>query len=114
MKIETIAHERSEPSKIDQHRTALQPRRSLAGDAMSAAPKRDALTADDLECLWAIARRATIQDRLVESRGKQLEKKGLIELTHQWPTLTPKGLRILKECSAQAILDLHRESDSGE
>jgi len=114
LKIETIAHERREPSKVDQHRTALQPRRWRAGGAMNAPPKGDALTADDLECLWAIARRATIQDRLVESRGKQLEKKGLIELTHQWPTLTPKGLRILKECSAQAILDLHREPDSGE
>ena len=81
---------------------------------MKQTPKDETLTADDLECLWAIARRATIQDRLVESRGRQLEKKGLIELTHQWPTLTPKGLRILKECSAQAILDLHRDPNSGE
>jgi len=112
--LETIADERSEPSKVDQDRTALQPGRWRTGGAMNAPKKDDALSADDLECLWAIARRATIQDRLVESRGKQLEKKGLIELTHQWPTLTPKGLRILKECSAQAILDLHREPDSGE
>jgi hypothetical protein len=114
LKIEAIAHASSQPSEVDYHQTALQPRRTPAGGEMTPAPKRNALTADELECLWAIARRATIQDRLVESRGKQLEKKGLIELTHQWPTLTPKGLRILKECSAQAILDLHREPDSGE
>jgi ribosomal protein S19E (S16A) len=81
---------------------------------MKSQPKGDALTADDLECLWAIARRATIQDRLVESRGRQLQKRGLIELTHQWPTLTPEGRRVLKEFSAQTILDLHRESNSGE
>ena len=114
MKIGTIANERSQPSKVDNHQTALQQRRRRVGGEMNSTPKRDALTADDLECLWAIARRATIQDRLVESRGRQLEKKGLIELTHQWPTLTPKGLRMLKECSAQAILDLHREPDGGE
>jgi hypothetical protein len=112
--IKTIPHERSQPPKFESHGTALQPRQGPSGGAMKPTPRDDELTADDLECLWAIARRATIQDRLVESRGMQLEKKGLIELTHQWPTLTPKGLRILKECSAQAILDLHRDPDSSE
>ena len=47
---------------------------------MKAKSREDALTADDIECLWAIARRATIQDRLVRSRGRHLEKQGLIKL----------------------------------
>ncbi len=74
----------------------------------------ETLTADDLECLWAIARRATIQDELVRSRGGHLQQQGLIELTHEWPTLTPKGRRMLKDVSAQAILDLHRDRRRGE
>jgi len=81
---------------------------------MKAKSREDALTADDIECLWAIARRATIQDRLVRSRGRHLEKQGLIKLTHEWPTLTPKGRRMLNDMSARAILDLHRDPDSGE
>ncbi|MDB5811102.1 MAG: hypothetical protein JWN94_3224 [Betaproteobacteria bacterium] len=76
--------------------------------------KEDALTADDLECLWAIARRATIQDRLVRSRGGHLEKQGLIELSHDWPTLTAKGRRMLKDLSAQAILGLDQDPGNGE
>lgn len=74
----------------------------------------ESLTADDVECLWAIARRATIQDRLVQSRGSHLEKQGLIELTHEWPTLTPKGLKVIKDLSAQAILNLHRDQHDGD
>jgi len=89
-------------------------RRPSPGIAMKSQPKADALTADDLECLWAIARRATIQDRLVASHGRQLEKRGLIEVSHQWPTLTSKGSRILKAHSAHAVLALHREPQSGE
>ena len=81
---------------------------------MKIKPQEEALTADDLECLWAIARRATIQDRLVSSRGRQLEHRGLIELTHEWPTLTAKGSRILKDLSARAILDLHSDPTRGE
>ncbi len=81
---------------------------------MKTRPKDETLTADDLECLWAIARRATIQDRLVRSRGGYLKKQGLIELSHEWPTLTPKGRRVLKDLSAQAILDLHRDNRRGD
>ena len=81
---------------------------------MKAKSREDALTADDIECLWAIARRATIQDRLVRSRGRQLEKLGLIKLAHEWPTLTPNGRRMLNDMSARAILDLHRDPTSGE
>lgn len=81
---------------------------------MKIKPPEETLTADDLECLWAIARRATIQDRLVLSRGRQLEHRGLIELTHEWPTLTAKGRRILKDLSARAILDLHSDPQHGE
>ena len=81
---------------------------------MKAKSREDALTADDIECLWAIARRATIQDRLVRSRGVHLEKQGLIKLAHEWPTLTAKGRRMLNDMSARAILDLHRDPDSGE
>jgi len=80
---------------------------------MKTRPKEEPLTADDLECLWAIARRATIQDRLVRSRGGHLKKQGLIELTHEWPTLTAKGRRVLKDVSARAILNLHRDPNGG-
>jgi len=80
---------------------------------MKSRPKEEPLTADDLECLWAIARRATIQDHLVRSRGGHLQEQGLIELSHEWPTLTPKGRRILKDVSARAILNLHREPPGG-
>lgn len=84
------------------------------GDFVNNKGKEEILTADDLECLWAIARRATIQDQLVRSRGGHLKKQGLIELTHEWPTLTPKGRRVLKDLSAQAILDLHRDGRRGD
>jgi hypothetical protein len=76
--------------------------------------KDETLTADDLECLWAIARRATIQDRLVRSRGGFLKKQGLIELSHDWPTLTAKGRRVLSDHSARAILSLHQDPGNSE
>jgi hypothetical protein len=109
LSIEGAAHDRSEPPDVTHDSMAARSRRTTPRIPMKAKPKEEALTADDLECLWAIARRATIQDRLVEAQGRQLEKRGLIELSHQWPTLTAKGRKILKEYSAQAILDLHRE-----
>jgi hypothetical protein len=104
--IKGAAHDRSKPPAVIHEPMAARPWRTIP---MKAKPKEDALSADDLECLWAIARRATIQDRLVEAHGRQLEKRGLIELSHQWPTLTTKGRRILKEHSARVILELHRE-----
>ena len=109
MSIKDAGHDRSELPYVTRDAMAVPPRRTIPGIPMKTRPKEETLTADDLECLWAIARRATIQDRLVEAHGRQLEKKGLIELSHQWPTLTAKGRRILKQYSAQAILDLHRE-----
>ncbi len=115
MSIKAFARVRREPLEITRElMAAAQARRTAPGIPLKSQPQADALTADDLECLWAIARRATIQDRLVESHGHQLEKRGLIELSHQWPTLTAKGSRILKAYSAQAVLDLHREQNSGE
>jgi hypothetical protein len=109
LSIKGAAHDRSEPPEVTHDSMAVRARLTTPGLPMKPKPKEEALTADDLECLWAIARRATIQDRLVAARGRELEKRGLIELSHQWPTLTAKGRRILKEYSAQAILDLHRE-----
>jgi hypothetical protein len=76
--------------------------------------KEELLSPDDLECLWAIARRATIQDRLVRLRGGELKKQGLIELTHDWPTLTPKGRRVLQDLSARATLGLRSDKTFGD
>jgi len=71
-----------------------------------------ALTSDDLECLWAIARRATIQDRLVLARGRQLQDLGLILISHGWPVLTARGRRLLDDLSIRMTLDLYREFDT--
>ena len=114
MSIKAFARVRREPSEVARELMAAHARRTAPGIPIKSTHTADALSADDLECLWAIARRTTLQDRLVEVHGRRLQKKGLIELTHEWPTLTPHGRRILKEVSARAILDLHRESDSGE
>ena len=68
------------------------------------------LSADDIECLWAIARRGKMQDHLVRSRGAALEERGLIEISHGWPALTVQGRRLLNDLSAQTVLDLDREN----
>ena len=74
----------------------------------------EALTQDDIDCLWAIAHRRTIQDRLVHSRGEALQKRGLIAVSYEWPTLTAKGRTLLDDLSARAKLDVYRERHGAE
>jgi len=75
-------------------------------------PLRDnqPLTADDIECLWSIARRGKMQDQLVKSRGVELEKRGLIALSQGWPTLTSVGVNLLNDISGRAVHALDGET----
>jgi hypothetical protein len=68
------------------------------------------LTEDDVECLWAIARRGAMQERLVLYRGYDLEKRGLISITHGLPTLTVEGRRQLDRLCEKALFGTVRKS----
>jgi hypothetical protein len=68
--------------------------------AMTAgAPRRltvtDPLSPDDLECLWAIARRGKNQDKWIAAFGPRLEAMGLVRIESGWPRLTAAGVQAL-------------------
>jgi hypothetical protein len=67
------------------------------------------LTPDDLECLWAIARRGSMQEQLMHCRGGTLARRGLIAVADGWPTLTAGGRRLLNDHSARILLELDRD-----
>ena len=65
------------------------------------------LDADDVECLWAIVRNATVRDRLVRARGEHLESAGLIEITDGSPILTTGRRDVLVILATKMVNALH-------
>ena len=57
------------------------------------------LSADDVECLWAVARRASTQDRWIAAYGRRLETLGLVTIESGWPRLTAAGVQTLERAA---------------
>ena len=60
-------------------------------------------TPDEIECLVAVAKRLPTQHKLVEKYGSRLIQNGLIELSHEWPILTRRGIDMLNDISFRLI-----------
>ena len=55
------------------------------------------LDPDEIECLLAIARRSSLQEKLVAIVGQRLVEKQAITINQGWPNLTMAGQKALDE-----------------
>ena len=59
------------------------------------------LTPDDIECLMAVAKRSTMQEKWIPMFKNRLVSMGLITMDDDWPKLTALGVAELDRIGFQ-------------